>query len=243
MTETIQLEPVLAYDRIAPSFQRLSKGREAYLAAVERLVALRIPPGAASLLDIGAGDGRRAQRIAQAAGVNRLVLLEPSAQMRNQWAAGLEGWPLRAEQLVDKNDSFDNITCLWNVLGHIFPRANRVDVLRNCNRLLSPQGLLFVDVNYRYNARHYGFIRTFLRLLKDRLQPRDANGDVIVRWNVDGSTYATQGHVFTHAEFREDARLAGLAVEERYSIDYRTGALRKLPFSGHLLYVLRKGRL
>lgn len=58
------LDPVAAYDRIAPSFARLSEQRRAYLDAVERLIVSAIPAGSHSLLDIGAGDGVRSLGIA-----------------------------------------------------------------------------------------------------------------------------------------------------------------------------------
>ena len=57
---------------------------------------------------------------------------------------------MRAEDLHLVQAEFDIITCLWNVLGHIFPFARRIEVLRKFARLLSPQGKLFIDVSHRY---------------------------------------------------------------------------------------------
>jgi hypothetical protein len=84
----MMLDPVDAYDRIAGSFARLSEERRAYLEAIERLIVSAIPRGSKSLLDIGAGDGVRALRIAQAAGLKEVVLLEPSEAMRAELASG-----------------------------------------------------------------------------------------------------------------------------------------------------------
>jgi hypothetical protein len=69
-------------DRIAPIYARLAKQRSAYLAAVDELVVAEILSGSRSFLDVGAGDGARAARIAGAAGLQNLTLLEPSAPMR-----------------------------------------------------------------------------------------------------------------------------------------------------------------
>ena len=93
------LDPVAAYDRMAGSFARLSEERRAYLEAIERLIVSAIPSGSKSLLDIGAGDGTRASRIARAAGLKDVVLLEPSEAMRRSWPAGVTAWPVRAEDL------------------------------------------------------------------------------------------------------------------------------------------------
>jgi len=234
----IHLDPVLAYDRIARELGPLSDRRRAYLARIEQLVISEIPQGSRSLLDVGAGDGARASRIAQASGVKHLVLLEPSAEMRGKWPPETRGWPMRAEELCQKSDVFDVITCLWNVLGHIFPSENRIEVLRHCSRLLSPEGLLFIDVNHRYNAMHYGLLPTALRILRDRARPSEKNGDVIVRWDVDGASYTTNGHVFTHTEFCRIAEAAGLTIKKRFTVDYANGKVHQSRFAGNLLYVL-----
>ena len=199
-----------------------------------------MPRGSRALLDVGAGDGVRAQRIAKASGITDLVLLDPSAQMRTHWAIGVRAWPIRAEELAEKNEAFDAITCLWNVLGYVFPAANRVLILRQCGRLLAPGGRLFVDVNHRYNAVHYGVLPATLFMLHDIARPRDTNGDVTVTWQVGDARYATNGHVFTNADFRRISSSAGLTIEETYVVDYATGEIKQSKFAGNLFYILRR---
>ncbi len=235
-----RLDPVAAYDRIAPDFTRVSDERRAYLHSIERIVTSQVPKGQSSLLDVGAGDGTRAFRIAKAAEIENVVLLEPSAAMRAYWPSGTLGWPIPAEELGHKTGAFDVILCLWNVLGHIFPAQNRLQVLREAARLLAPDGVMFVDVNHRYNARHYGFFATALRMLRDRIAPNEHNGDVTARWQVEGAWYTTQGHVFTHKEFWRMSREAGLEITKRFAVDYATGHLCRSRFGGNLLYVLRR---
>jgi hypothetical protein len=221
--DRIFLEPVEAYDRIAPEFARLSDRRRAYLDRIDQIVVSEIPRGSRSLLDIGAGDGSRALRIAEAAGLKELAMLEPSGEVRGHW-----------------HGAFDVITCLWNVLGHIFPGGNRVEVLRHCARLLSPAGLMFIDVSHRYNARHYGILPTLLRILRDGIRPNDENGDVVASWDVNGARYATNGHVFTDGEFHRVAASAGLMVRKSFAVDYATGEIPRSKFGGHILYVLSR---
>src|SRR6266567_9018422 len=79
--QDVILDPVAAYDAWAPCYTRYSQSRLPYLQAVERLILARIT-GARSLLDVGAGDGSRALRIAKSAGIGETVLLEPSEGMR-----------------------------------------------------------------------------------------------------------------------------------------------------------------
>ncbi|MGH9582563.1 MAG: class I SAM-dependent methyltransferase [Bryobacteraceae bacterium] len=232
------LQPADAYDRIAPVFTRIADRRRAYLDRIDRLVISKIPRGGRSLLDAGAGDGIRAFRIAKAAGIEEVILLEPSAEMRKKWPAGARGWAMPAEELCSIDKTFDVITCLWNVLGHISPSKNRAEVMRQFSRMLAPGGMVFIDVNHRYNMRKYGALRTLARMIQDRAFPSEKNGDAIARWEVDGTTCATTGHVFIDGEFRRLAEGAGLRIAKRFVIDYATGQLRRSGFLGNLLYCL-----
>ena len=233
------LDPVAAYDRVAPAYSRLAERRKAYLAAVDRIIGEEIPPGSRSMLDVGAGNGSRAQRIALGAGLRDLVLLEPSAAMRNRCPAEATLWAMRAEELSRQQSRFDVITCLWNVLGHIFPSGARAEALRQFARLISPSGRIFIDVNHRYNARHYGVWITAARFFRDRFRWTGHSGDVTITWNIEGHCCSTMGHVFTHKEFASLARAAGLSVEKRFVVDYATGQRRRWSVDGNLLYELR----
>src|SRR5262245_58192390 len=91
------LDAVSAYDRISPIYSEMARRRSAYLAAIEDLIALQIPPGSRSLLDVGAGDGSRARRIADRAHIGRVVLLEPSCGMARHVSPSCEVWNIRAQ--------------------------------------------------------------------------------------------------------------------------------------------------
>lgn len=231
-------DPVDAYSLIAPVFARLAGQRRRYLDGIDRLVVSEIPPGAGSLLDVGAGDGTRARRIAHTRRIKELVLLEPSPAMQGSRCTDATIWTMRAEELHSVQARFDAITCLWNVLGHIFPSEARIEILRQFGRLVSPPGKIFIDVNHRYNARHYGALPTATRLLRDRLSPDEKNGDVVVSWKIEETRCSTRGHVFTGQEFRGLSRAAGLKIEKRFVLDYDTGEKRRWSFEGNLLYVL-----
>ena len=229
-------DPVAGYDAVASSFGQLTEGRRAYLDAIDRLVRANIPVGARRLLDIGAGDARRAR----AMGLAEVVLIEPSAGMRRASESQVGYRDLRAEQLDQVAGPFDVIICLWNVLGHVFPHAARVEVLRQCGRLLAPGGRLFIDVNHRYNAAQYGWLRTAGRYLYDLLRPSERNGDVVATWRLGARQASVRGHVFTDREFRRLARDAGLEVERRVIVDYSTGAARALAALGNPFFFLIK---
>ncbi len=232
------IDPVSAYDAISADFVQLTAERRLYLDAIDATVLRLIPPGARSLLDVGAGDARRARCIANGAGIKQTVLVEPSAGMRRTSASQTGYVDLRAEQLSSLPGEFDVILCLWNVLGHIFPGDARLHVLRQFERLLTARGRLFIDVNHRYNAARYGALRTAGRYLYDCVRPSANNGDVVATWHLGGNEASVRGHVFTDSEFRGLARQAGLVIEQRFVLDYDTGDARSLVTRGNLLYVI-----
>jgi 2-polyprenyl-3-methyl-5-hydroxy-6-metoxy-1,4-benzoquinol methylase len=142
---------------------------------------------------------------------------------------------MRAEDLHQIAERFDAITCLWNVMGHIFPADARAEVLQQFARLVAPGGRIFLDVNHRYNSRSYGIVPTIGRFLHDRLLPNETNGDVEVNWGV----CTTRGHVFTDREMKRLFQAANLTIEKRVIVDYATGQLRRGSWQGNLFYVLR----
>jgi len=233
------IDPIAAYDRIAPAFGRLTEQRKPYLDRIDQLVLSEIAPGGRSMLDVGSGDGFRARRIAEIRGIEELVLLEPSRAMQGTVSENAKVWTMRAEELHSVQAEFDVITSLWNVLGHIFPASSRVEVLRQFARLVSPNGRIFVDVNHRYNARHYGSLRTALRFIHDGVSWDETNGDVLVSWAAGDTRCTTRGHVFTDKEFCSLSRAAGLRIEKTFAVDYATGEQRRRSWQGNLLYMLR----
>src|SRR5260221_13898452 len=84
------LDAIAAYDLVAPGYRELCDRRRAYLDAVDAEILLRVPKGAVSLIDVGAGDGRRALQIAKQARIPRVVLAESSEGMRRLIPAGIE---------------------------------------------------------------------------------------------------------------------------------------------------------
>lgn len=235
-----QSDPVSVYDAVAPSFALLAAERRSYLDAIDRLIASHAPRGARSLLDAGAGDGRRSRLIASATGCGSIVLAEPSAGMRRA-SASPEGYvDLRIENLDRLEGEFDIILCLWNVIGHVFPHAGRAAAMAQFRRLLSPRGRLFIDVNHRYNAARYGIVRTAGRYLYDRLHPSERNGDVTAAWRLAGREYRVNGHVFATAEMERLAAAGGLGIERRFVVDCETGRERRFAAQGHLLYIMKR---
>jgi SAM-dependent methyltransferase len=232
-------ESISAYDLLAPYYRAYADLRKYYIEGVDRIILDNLRGKAESLLDIGAGDGFRAWKLAREANIRRLVVAEPSKVMSELCRRynGAEVWQVAAENLPPNIGTFDAITCLWNVLGHIPSREQRVQALRNMRLLLADQGQLFIDINNRYNARSYGYIKTAARALYDLAHPSDSNGDVEFTWDLEGQQIRTTGHVFRSSEVEKLIAEAGLTIKARYVVDYETGEKQRSILHGQLVYL------
>ena len=228
------------YDLLAPHYRELARGRAAYLEAVDRFVVRHAPEGAASLLDVGAGDGVRGKAIGRALQIEEIVLCDSSREMvaRCRQLAPSEVWHSAAEDLVHPSRRFDVILCLWNVLGHLASVERRVRALGNMRRLLAPGGAVFLDVNNRHNAGAYGKRKVFGRIILDALDPRESRGNSTFEWNINGEHIPGKGHLFTAREMDQLIAQAGLETTRRVAIDYVTGAASRWFFGGQLVYQL-----
>ena len=70
-----------AYDALAPHYRDFARTRAAYCDSVDRRLTEWLPARVDAMLDVGAGDGHRAVRLASAFGAARLVLVDPSRPM------------------------------------------------------------------------------------------------------------------------------------------------------------------
>lgn len=227
------------YDIMAPDYRDYAAKRSAYIDAVDGFVRAWMLPSARRMLDVGSGDGVRAMTLAAACGIETVVLSDVSTEMvqrcRTLGAAAV--WHAPAQALPDESAGFDAITCLWNVLGHVSTRSDRVAALRRMRALLAPGGRLFVDVQNRHNAAAYGRWRVCGRVVVDMLWPDERRGDTSFDWHVGGRAVRGHGHLFTPAEIGGLLHEAEFHVVARCAIDYATGRKSDSPFLGQLAFV------
>lgn len=230
------------YDAIAPHYREYAEKKSAYLSAVDRFILGNIPQGAGSLLDVGAGDGVRGMAIARQKGIAYTVLCDLSSEMvaRCQELKPTEVWQAAAEALPETNLRFDVITCLWNVLGHVASRANRIKSLQRMGNLLAENGVIFFDVNNRHNASAYGVFNVLGRVMLDTILPNEKRGDASFDWKVNEQVFPAMGHLFTPCEIEGIIHAVGLRVIDRVSVDYTTGKFSRSPYRGQLLYLVCK---
>lgn len=229
------------YAGLAGVYARYAEGRRAYLDAVDRLILERVPRGtAARYLDVGAGDGRRTAVIAAGVGAASVAVLDNCGPMIGGCRAHASWRVIEAtlEDYADDATTYDLVTCLWNVLGHVEDDARRRAALANLRGLTAPGGRLFIDVNNRYNARAYGVWPCARNMLLDAARRSDRTGDISFTLRVGAEAVPSSVHLFSPFEMRRLIRAAGLRVVDEIVVDYRTGATRRSVLEGQLLYEL-----
>lgn len=231
-----------AYSAIAPVYGEYSRQRQAYLDAVDAKVISSLRPGI-RWLDIGAGDGRRLAKIQSATGIQDIHAVEPSAGMAAVCRAQLQV-PVHevCAENIDQLDigQFDAVTALWNVFGHVTSPEKRLTAMTHIAAKMKQDAIFMIDVNNRHNARAYGTLNVFKRIIVDALDFDVTRGDASYEWKIGDQTFQSSGHLFTPGEIEGLFSGAGLRVHERLSFDYATGQSSSSPYKGQLFYTLKK---
>lgn len=231
------------YTQFASSYDSYAAKRKGYLSAVNSFIKKEIG-SAEHVVDIGAGDGNRLTEVIRLIGHSvDATLVDNSDGMIN--ALKKAGFPkvIKADIASPEfhlNEEYDIAFCLWNVLGHIPTDKGRGAALSNIAKLLKKDGYLFLDVNNRYNAAHYGIAAVARNILRDLFRPRAENGDFKLSVDISGHLVETSVHIFSPIEMEKLIRSAGLKVVKRTVINYETGRTVNNTWSGQLVYKLAK---
>ncbi|MFC7227516.1 class I SAM-dependent methyltransferase [Salinirubellus salinus] len=160
--------------------------------------------GAATGLDVGCGNGRHsellAEHVTRVVGVDAsrsLVALARARARERGWAAAFDPVVGDAATLPLADDSVD-LAVYVATLHHLPTRALRVRSLRELGRVLAPDGRALVSA---WSTEH------------DRFVDHDAGFDTTVDWTLpDGKTVGRFYHIYDPAEFDADLERAGLTV-------------------------------
>tara|TARA_R110001583_G_scaffold8965_21_gene42390 strand:+ start:295 stop:987 length:693 start_codon:yes stop_codon:yes gene_type:complete len=210
-----------------------SSGASLYLGAVDKAILSNINFGPRSYLDVGCGDGIRAQRLVDYLQPSSAVFIDSSPEMIEKASKlGVANCFCRSILNLDEANKYDVITCLWNVLGHLENKQIRREALNQIYTSLTPEGLFFIDFNNRYNIYHYGLRGVFCNFLKDLFKVPSAG------WFPLNSTSSVYIHNFMEA--KNLLKSCGFRVKKTYTINYKTGSFHRLPYLGQTLFVVSK---
>ena len=226
-SNTIKRPSSSFYDAVAHQYEAIRNERAAYLDRVDEIIEEGIQNKAgrkSTMLDIGCGDGTRGKGIAERAGCDLVSIDSSNEMVRIASENGVNAQVVDIARVGNKLEgkSYDVVTMLWNVLGHI-PGNDRLLALENVRSLMTDEGVLFLDVNNRFNAAHYGEENVAKNRRAATYASSSDIGDFITtRKDKTGEEISTVSHIFHAKEITELLEKAGFAPTVRY-INYQTG--------------------
>ena len=196
-----------AYDRIADHF---AQTREYAWPEVEAFVAER--DRAALALDLGCGNGRHAELLAERA--DRVVAADASrgllATARERAAErGFEAAPLQADAArLPLGTGVVDLAVYVATIHHLPSRAARIDSLNELARVLTDDGLALVSAWSTAHDRFEGDETA-------RAEDPETGFDTTVDWTLPGGeTVPRFYHIYAPAEFRADIAESRLELVE-----------------------------
>jgi ubiquinone/menaquinone biosynthesis C-methylase UbiE len=207
------------------------------------------------ILNVGCGAGRETIALHEMGYCNTIgidctkELLDVARQQAKDKNLSIDFRLANAAELPFPDGSYDLITLFANIYGHVIPRMDRVNTLKEIKRCLKSGGLILLEGTSLYNRLpHYAAIR-LLEMGRAFYNPhRLERGDKLVRDAkkvIDVTReHLPRSHWFRPYEIDQEAKEAGLEVVLASTVE---GVLkdprresRRLHKAGRLVYVLKK---
>jgi len=230
------VDSVYFYNLFPDDFDLYSERKKTYLDSVNSLIIGNINP-MASVIDVGSGTGKRAKKIFQKINPSQTLCIDNAEGMvhrcrelgHNAMVHDISVAPL-------KDGQFDVALCLWNALGCMPEKSARLHALQNINQTLHSRGLLFLEVNNRYNINEYGVLRVFINVLLDLFGASKHMYEVAL----NNSGHATEEHLFDVYSLRKILSNAGFTVQSLWYVNYIDGTIERSSWRGHILVMAQK---
>ena len=214
----------------------MSQNKKLYIESINNLIFNYVSKPVNYYLDAGGGDGIRASAISKKINAKHTVLIDRSQSMIDLVKSKNFKYVSRIKIADFKyNQKFNLITCLWNVMGHIDSRKERLASLVNLRKLLSEDGLLIIDVNNRYNF-NYGLVNVFKNIIKD-IFPYNSKKKGWFRFEHREKFFP----VYLHSPFEilRDLKHIGFKDFKTFTVDYNNGKIYRNLFFGQLLIIAK----
>ena len=217
------------YDALATSYPEVSKSRSSYLTAIDHLVSrsIRIAKPK-SLLDIGSGDGKRIFKLTDNTDTD-VWALENSSEMcaiLSRTIPKSRIFEADISRLSYVTETFDSITALWNVFGHIEFIDNTFAEIKE---RLNHGGTFIFDVNNALNVHEYGIISTMRNFWKFYCRKEK------LTFSLSREDVCTNVYFRPLRWYKSELKRAGFSVIRVKFINYSTG-LKTSRFRGQFYF-------
>lgn len=227
------------YNELSVVYDEVALKRYSYIEGVNQILVDFVRTtnnNSTKWLDVACGNGSRTLYLMRAFGsLDSVVAIDNSINMVNSFRSRLrEDMPVevlcsdftKPQNLPSK---FALITTLWNVFGHLNNPQEKLVWLKNIKNHLAEDGSFFMDFNNRYNLE-YGVWAVVRNILSDWFRLNTA----LFPLNISG--IQTGVYVHSPGELDNLIQKAGLKIQKRIFIGYRSGKIAKIPwFYGQVL--------
>ena len=205
------------YNALATSYQEVSKKRSNYLRAVDQSVADSISKiNPKRLLDIGSGDGKRIFELTKKTNAE-VWALENSSEMCSILSKSFPAARILEKDISELGEipeTFDTITALWNVLGHI---ELIEPIIYDIHERLSPCGVFIFDVNNPLNVSEYGILPSIRNWWKIHIRHE------LLAFNVKQGSTETDVYFRPVKSYKTIIKRAGFSKVRIKFINYSSG--------------------
>ena len=217
------------YDALATDYAAVSKVKEKYLESIDNNLVIALDRKKPStLLDIGSGDGRRIHKLTCDREIDVWVLENSSAMTKFLAEYFPHSRIVNTDvlEIFRLSKSFDMITALWNVFGHI---SDIEKVLAQVKSKLNADGLFVFDVNNPYNVNQYGLLSVIKNWWNLNVRKRDLS------FNLIRDEVETEVYFRSQRAYRLMLQRAGFSNVCVSYINYSSGKKTKR-FSGQIYF-------
>jgi len=232
------------YRRFREKFPDYQKVHKKFFDAIDSVILEDSQKISPTIIDVGCGNGVRSSALAKklnASAIDYMDNCETIVQGNHQIAnSSIHILDISSNRLTLKK-KFDIVLCLNNVLGHIPNNQQKVQALKNLGKFSNNGGLIFLDVNNRYNIANYGLGLSLKNIVLDFLAIfKEDMGDFPLFSKDEAGSYGTIVHLFTKREMMILIKKSGLKIESIKYFNYQNGKKALTQWGGQILFVLKK---
>lgn len=222
-------------------YDSLRSERVEYMNTIDSCIVDNFEKG--PVLDIGCGDGLRSLQLKNKmnvdfVGLDSCVEMCKRAKKNGVQATIKENIECLSEKTINQyNGHFGAILCLWNVLGHILDLEDRRKAIKNMAALLEFDGMLFIDVNNRFNVVQYGIHNVLKNVVSGIVRKNRGIFSISINSEISKVYIASKDELYNLLIE------GGFIVERLLYVNYQNGIIKKTQFKGQLFAICRKKKI